>query len=497
MDSVILSYRKNKTNRPQFLLFTKWDRFSRNTAEAYATIGALEGFNIKPMAIEQPLDTSVPENQMTLAFYLTIPEVENARRSLNIKQGIRRAKKEGRCPGLAPVGYQNKSSETGLKYIAPVEPYASMMRLAFEQIAAKTHNIMQAYKHAVDYGFQKSKNSFWRAIRNPLYCGQIKLSAISNESERYAQGAHEPIISITLFFKVQRIIDKKQEKLPNRSSIEHLFPLRGFLACKKCGAVLTASGSQGKSKKYYYYHCRSNCKCHLRTEKLHALLVDELKSFTLSENYYPLCRKILKQILNEDSAIKTKSTYHLTKKIDELSNKISRVRDLLITGDIDGQDFKRTKSDSELQIQILSEKLNAINVKQKQFSKNVNSALSLFSKLHLLYEEGDVYTRREIIMQIFPDYLISDGENFHKTGLTDPMKILYKKESAFTESFAYNQLLKKERLGLSEIYEIDQDGCNAIKKIATSLQKNLSPGQEKEAISFINTLSRIVAAQLI
>lgn len=55
---------------------------------------------------------------MTLAFYLTIPKVENVRRSLNIKQGISRAKKEGRCPGIALIGYVNKTTETGLKYIA-------------------------------------------------------------------------------------------------------------------------------------------------------------------------------------------------------------------------------------------------------------------------------------------------------------------------------------------------------------------------------------------
>jgi len=38
---------------------------------------------IEPQAIEQPLDLSIPENKMMLAFYLAAPEVENDRTALN------------------------------------------------------------------------------------------------------------------------------------------------------------------------------------------------------------------------------------------------------------------------------------------------------------------------------------------------------------------------------------------------------------------------------
>lgn len=55
---------------------------------------------------------------MMLAFYLAAPEVENDRRALNVIHGMRRAKKEGRWMGQAPVGYQNRIREDGRKYIA-------------------------------------------------------------------------------------------------------------------------------------------------------------------------------------------------------------------------------------------------------------------------------------------------------------------------------------------------------------------------------------------
>lgn len=78
-----------------FLLFTKWDRFSRNAGDTYQTINQLRIFGVEPGAIEQPLDLTIPENKIMLAFYLAAPEVENTRRALNVFHGMRRAKKEG------------------------------------------------------------------------------------------------------------------------------------------------------------------------------------------------------------------------------------------------------------------------------------------------------------------------------------------------------------------------------------------------------------------
>jgi site-specific DNA recombinase len=59
-------------------------------------INTLAKLGIEPQGIEQPLDLSVPENKLMLAFYLAAPEVENDRRALNVIVGIRKAKRESR-----------------------------------------------------------------------------------------------------------------------------------------------------------------------------------------------------------------------------------------------------------------------------------------------------------------------------------------------------------------------------------------------------------------
>src|SRR6201996_9180855 len=157
---MLAEYRSRK-GLVNFVLFRKWDRFSRNAGDAYAMIATLNKMNIEPQAIEQPLDLSIPENRMMLAFYLAAPEVENMRRALNVAQGMRRARKEGRHISTAPFGYANKSYETGRKYIAPQEPQAGIIRWAFTELANGTCSTEELWRQVRHKGLKCSKNSFW------------------------------------------------------------------------------------------------------------------------------------------------------------------------------------------------------------------------------------------------------------------------------------------------------------------------------------------------
>src|SRR5476651_1086838 len=73
----LLAELKKYKGKTDLVLFTKWDRFSRNASDAYQMISILRKIGVEPQAIEQPLDMNVPENKMMLAVYLTTPEIEN------------------------------------------------------------------------------------------------------------------------------------------------------------------------------------------------------------------------------------------------------------------------------------------------------------------------------------------------------------------------------------------------------------------------------------
>jgi len=71
---LLMILRKHK-RQTDYVLFTKWDRFSRNAGDAYQMINLLRKLGVEPQAIEQPLVMSIRENKMMPAFYLAAPGV--------------------------------------------------------------------------------------------------------------------------------------------------------------------------------------------------------------------------------------------------------------------------------------------------------------------------------------------------------------------------------------------------------------------------------------
>lgn len=216
------------TQSPCLLLFTKWDRFSRSTTDSYEMIRRLQHLFIEPQAIEQPLDLSVPENKMMLAFYLAIPEVENDRRSINVKNGMQRAKQEGRWLGPAPLGYDKCVSQDGIKMLTIKEPEAYIIKMVFEQLSTGVYTASQVYRQAIKNGLSCGRSNFWTLIRNPVYAGSVRLFASDNKAY-ILPGLHLGIVSMETFDKVQSIINTKKRLTPKPTTFREQFFLKGFI----------------------------------------------------------------------------------------------------------------------------------------------------------------------------------------------------------------------------------------------------------------------------
>ena len=203
---------KKKRGQSDLVLFTKWDRFSRNAGDAYQMINVLAALGVEPQAIEQPLDISIPENKLMLAIYLAQPEVENDRRALNTFFGMRRARKEGRWMGPAVTGYTNKINEKGQKSICPKDPDASIMRWVFEQLHAEKINkarelLISGDLDSIDY--RKIKSDSERQI-SVLEGKLMDLSANSFRIGPLLQKALSNVAHLPILYQNADIQDKRK-----------------------------------------------------------------------------------------------------------------------------------------------------------------------------------------------------------------------------------------------------------------------------------------------
>ncbi len=417
-----------KTNRkhlPTYLLFTKWDRFSRNTSDAYQMIAHLNLLQIEPQAVEQPIDLSVPENKMMLAFYLAVPEVENDRRGLNIFYGIRRARKEGRWMGHAPVGYQNMTSENGRKYIHPNLVQASLMKQAFEELSTGRFSVEQVWKKAKSGGLKSQSNNFHTAIRNPLYCGKIMVPAFQQEPMQIVQGQHQSIISEELFLRVQQVIKGKKPHQKTKLSDLEQFPLRGFLKCNRCERMLTASASKGRNDYYYYYHCSTACRVRYKAPIVNQQFIIQLQSFEAPRGFKMLFKEIARDLFRMKNHGATVHRNQMIKKRDALNERILKIREMLIEEKLEAGDYQALKKETDNHIRELGIRLDKLADPKASITKLLHKHSPRFLNLAHLYDYASAPDKRKLYTAIYSGNLVYDGSDLKVSGVFPVMRLLF------------------------------------------------------------------------
>ncbi|WP_419870478.1 recombinase family protein [Chryseobacterium sp. CT-SW4] len=428
--------KKKSSGEDKNILFIKWDRFSRNVEYAYEMIGKLRKYKTTAMAIDQPIDFSVPESTVMLAVYLAVPEAENTRRAQNTANGIRRAKLMGRYPNKAPIGFINLTLMDGKKAIVPKEPEAEIIKWVFHRVAQNDHKISEIYEISKDKGLLCSRSHFFRILRNPIYCGLISVKLKSNE-EQMIKGLHESLISESLFYQVQSVINTKRKTTSKKDDLKALFFLRGFLTCPVCGRKLSGSIAQGRSKKYPYYHCHDRCRTRIDAVFLNDCYQNKLQQLILSNNTIELFKDIL-----EGQNIKTqKASYLYTQKLLERRIKeeeltLSRGRKLFIAGILKIDDYNELKKENLVNTKNLRKETLDIVLKLKAIDRKNQIENKALVEIFQKFSEFDTSDKRYLVSLIPPvdiDYKTGDlsldlNQTFSKILLKSNRKINKKNE---------------------------------------------------------------------
>lgn len=419
--------RENKRLRIDQILFTKWDRFSRNAGDAYQMINVLRKAGIEPQAIEQPLDIRIPENKIMLAFYLAAPEVENDRRALNVFHGMRRAKKEGRWVATAPMGYRNTRSFDGKKIIEPDTNKAPIMKWVFEELALGRFNTEQVWKQAVRKGLKCSKNNFWLAIRNPVYCGQIFIPEFEGEKAQRVKGLHEPIVSPSTFNLVQDMISGRKRNPYQKPKIvsDDNLPLRGFLRCTKCDRMLSGSASKGRSTYYYYYHCSSSCGVRFKADDVNEKFERQLNMLVPRPGRMKIYSDLVLSSYKEQTKIREKERRDLVDELDKINERLRNARIKLVDGLLATEDFEHVKSLCTKRIEELEIKLNSFSDDHAEIGTYIKHILTGLEHLSKLYKSGTIEEKRQIIGSIFPENLTFDGIEHRTARLNEGIDLIY------------------------------------------------------------------------
>ena len=423
--SKLLDYIKNHKGQVQQLLFHKWDRFSRNATDSFIMIRQLEKLNIRLCAIEQPLDLRIPENKMILAIYLTSPEIENDRRSMNVTNGMRRAMKQGRWVCTAPRGYSNKRDEFNKPIIVP-NIDARFIQKAFTELAKGIMPIDQIRRELNKDGFVCSRTNFFRLIKNPVYCGKIQLKANHDEEPILVDAIHEPLISEELFYEVQNVLSGRSAKnnQPKVHKGNSSFPLRGFLECPRCGKKLTGSASKGNGGKYPYYHCLNGCAERIKVEEVHKGVGELLKSYSFKPEIRELFRNVVMDSINESKVDRNTRISNVNTEIEKTRKRLDSLQNKYIDNEIDKEDFYQLKAKYTSTINDLTSKKEEARIITNDISVQLNFCMGILENLSGFYENADLAGKQRILGSIFTGNLIFSEKKVRTTKVNEVVSLL-------------------------------------------------------------------------
>lgn len=398
------------------ILFVKWDRFSRNTEESYRMIRYFSKMGIIVQAVEQPIDVSIPEQKILLAFYLAYPEIENDRRALNTRQGMIKAMKDGRWVSNAPIGYKN-DRDLDNKPILILNEKAVLIREMFAKMATGSYSQEDIRREYYTKGIKIGKSHINRLFANPVYIGKIKIPKFQDEDERLIDGLFEPIIEEELFYKVQDILHSSRKRGKALKPKDENLPLRHHLKCPNCSRNLTGSRSKGNGGKYYYYHCQRGCKTRYSSKLAHSDFNLFLRSINMKPEVAKLYRMILNDVFEKSGKNRIVELSRIEKKIEEQSNRLTQVDGMLLDGKIDETAHKRMiKNINDNIIELSSEKLQ-FSGNDQDISIYIQFGFHILENINRFYFEAELEVKEKILSSIFPNRLIYENGKYRTNGM--------------------------------------------------------------------------------
>lgn len=227
------------------------DRFARNVRGLLTAVEEIEAEGAAFICISPSIDTADPTyGRFLLTLFGAIAELESGKIKDAWAVAHANAIDRGVQIGPAPAGY-TKGADGRLV----LNEHAAAVRAAFE-MRADGAPWPQVARMLTEAGVPTSRgNTQWRPraaadmMKSRTHLGEVRTGNLVRA------GAHEPLISVALFEKVNRMRGK-HEVLAYADRVPAL--LAGMLFCETCGHRLVRDHVTRNGKRYDYYRCRSD-----------------------------------------------------------------------------------------------------------------------------------------------------------------------------------------------------------------------------------------------
>ena len=343
------------------------DRIARNSIDGGKIIYLVDTGKLQALKFPSFWFENTPQGKfmLSIAFGQSKYYVDNL--SENVKRGLYFKLRRGDWPSYAPIGYKNDRNTRSVT----IEPRsARLVKESFIKFASGEFSSMKDIRNLF------FKNGVTRRNGKPLHFNQIRemlqrtfyYGLMTYHGETY-EGKHKPLITKKLFDGVQKVLEKKYNRKPQK----HDFAFTGFIKCKECGSFFTAE----KHKKFYpktrgevwytYYRCvKKKGVCsqpYLPESELEKQLREIVSSVSLSEIWANKLLEMAERDGEKEKKFAAGELQKLSVSLDDFEKKLDRLLETYLEEIVDTESYQRKKDELLQTKKVLQEKIEEIKTK--------------------------------------------------------------------------------------------------------------------------------------
>jgi len=285
--------------------------------------------------------------------------------SENVKRGQRQKLRRGEWPGLAPYGYINNAKTRNID-IDPVK--AKIVKLAFKEFSDGKYTLSSLSERLSEFGAVGSTGKpLCVAVMAKMLRKKAYIGVIDHKGESY-EGKYEPIVSLSDFEAVQKALAVKAK--PRKVKKGHNFPFVGLLSCGECGGAITAQYAHGHGGTYIYYRCTKRLgpcsQKYIGSNALIEQLKGRLEKIALKDEWAKYMLDEVAKWEKEEKSDEKEFAQNLETKSAETENKLSRLVDEYLEGNIEKEIYLKKKDE-------LIKTKTDLNKKRSDFGRKGNN----------------------------------------------------------------------------------------------------------------------------
>ncbi len=423
------------TNRPQlqklikycienkksvdYIIVWRFDRFTRKLEDQIALFGKLDKYGIKVLSVTENNEETATGNLMRNIIG-SFAQYENDVKSERVKAGMQQAFLEGHWLWKAPLGYKMVD-----KKLYPDEVKAPIIRKIFEDFATGLYRQTDLLEYLKENDIKLSANSLSELLRKPIYYGYL---INKKYSDLPVKADFEPIIDEKTFYAVQAILNGNKSQAVPHLRQNPMFPLKQFITCPYCNQPLTGDTPHGrKGQKYYYYRCyNKDCIAHFNIAKdaLENKFIEYLSKIKPEKSLLKLFQAIMKDTYNKSTKEAQRNYEILTKQLEEVSDKKSKLLDLLVSDVISKSDYNMKATQYEVREADLKSKIAICDIPQNNFEDYLNYACNVLNNLDTFWLNSKIDIKERLQKIIFPNGLRYESGVFRNSGTSSLFKLI-------------------------------------------------------------------------